>query len=86
MDNDAGGEKVTFEQGYEELKGIVARLDEPDVTVHEMFEKFRRGKGLETALRSYLETREGELSEIEEGKNLPEFEIVASAGPAGPTA
>lgn len=82
MDNGAGAEKVTFEQGYEELKRIVARLDESDVTVHEMFESFRRGKGLETALRGYLETREGELKEIEEGKNLPAFEIVARANGA----
>jgi hypothetical protein len=56
----------------------VARLGAEDVSVHEMFEGFRRGKGLEKALRSYLTDREGELAEIEQGKNLPEFEIVAS--------
>lgn len=73
--------RVTFEQGYEELKAIVARLDDPELPVHEMFDGFRRGKGLEKALRAYLQEREGELSELEEGKNLPEFEIVApSAG------
>jgi exodeoxyribonuclease VII small subunit len=70
-------EQVTFEQGYEELKVIVSRLDDPDLPVHEMFEGFRRGRGLEKALRAYLQEREGELSELEEGKNLPEFEIVA---------
>ncbi|HEX3692531.1 MAG TPA: exodeoxyribonuclease VII small subunit [Solirubrobacteraceae bacterium] len=74
-------ERVTFEQGYEELKTIVAELDRPDVSVHEMFEGFRRGKGLETALRGYLERREGELTEIAGGKNVPEFEIVAPSGP-----
>lgn len=74
-------ERITFEQGYEELKSIVARLDDPELPVHEMFDGFRRGKGLEKALRAYLQEREGELSELEEGKNLPEFEIVApSAG------
>lgn len=74
-------ERVTFEQGYEELKAIVARLDDPELPVHEMFDGFRRGKGLEKALRAYLQEREGELSELEEGKNLPEFDIVApSAG------
>lgn len=70
-------ERITFEQGYEELKAIVARLDDPELPVHEMFDGFRRGKGLEKALRAYLQEREGELSELEEGKNLPEFEIVA---------
>jgi exodeoxyribonuclease VII small subunit len=79
-------EQVTFEQGYEELKTIVSDLDQPDVSVHEMFEGFRRGKGLETALREYLSAREGELTEIEEGKNLPRFEIVApSTGGQAPS-
>ena len=49
-----------------------------------MFEGFRRGKGLEKALRAYLQEREGELVELEEGNNLPEFEIASpSNGPAG---
>ncbi|HTA97558.1 MAG TPA: exodeoxyribonuclease VII small subunit [Solirubrobacteraceae bacterium] len=77
-------EQITFEQGYEELKGIVSRLDDPDLPVHEMFEGFRRGKGLEKALRAYLQEREGELAELEEGNNLPEFEIASpSSAPAG---
>jgi len=77
-------EQITFEQGYEELKGIVSRLDDPELPVHEMFEGFRRGKGLEKALRAYLQEREGELAELEEGNNLPEFEIASpSNGPAG---
>lgn len=70
-------EQITFEQGYEELKGIVSRLDDPELPVHEMFEGFRRGKGLEKALRAYLQEREGELVELEEGNNLPEFEIAS---------
>jgi exodeoxyribonuclease VII small subunit len=76
-------EQVTFEQGYEELKKIVSELDRPDVSVHDMFEGFRRGKGLETALRGYLSSREGELTEIAEGKNLPHFEIVAPSTDGG---
>ncbi len=79
---EAGPERVTFEQGYEELKTIVGDLDRPDISVHEMFEGFRRGKGLEKALRGYLEQREGELTEIAEGNNVPEFEIVAPSAPA----
>lgn len=70
-------EPITFEQGYEELKSIVARLDDPELPIHEMFEGFRRGKGLEKTLRAYLQEREGELAELEEGNNLAEFEIVA---------
>jgi exodeoxyribonuclease VII small subunit len=76
-------EDITFEKGYEELKSIVARLNDEDVSVHEMFEGFRRGKGLEQALRGYLTEREGELTEIEQGNNLPEFNIVAPSGARG---
>jgi exodeoxyribonuclease VII small subunit len=72
-----GREQITFEQGYEELKSIVTRLDDPELPIHEMFEGFRRGKGLEKTLRAYLHEREGELAELEEGSNLAEFEIVA---------
>lgn len=73
-------EQITFEQGYEELKRIVARLDDPEIPIHEMFEGFRRGKGLEKTLRAYLQEREGELADLEEGNNLAEFEIVAASG------
>jgi exodeoxyribonuclease VII small subunit len=82
--NAAVREDITFEKGYDELKSIVARLNDEDVSVHEMFEGFRRGKGLEQALRAYLTEREGELTEIEQGNNLPEFNVVAPSGPASP--
>ena len=78
----AAREQITFEQGYEELKAIVSRLDDPELPVHEMFEGFRRGKGLEKALRTYLQEREGELAELEEGNNLPEFEIASPSSGA----
>jgi exodeoxyribonuclease VII small subunit len=80
---DNSPEPITFEQGYEELKQIVAKLDDPDLPIHEMFEGFRRGKGLEQALRAYLQEREGELAELEAGNDLVEFEIVAPSGEPG---
>ena len=73
--------EVTFEDGYDDLKDIVARLDAEDVSVHEMCELFARGKGLEKALRTYLEAQKGKLDEIEAGENLPEFAIVAPSEP-----
>ena len=81
MPDAAGVTQVTFEEGYEELKGIVVRLDADDVSVHEMCELFARGKGLEKALRGYLTTQQGKLDEIEAGENLPEFVVVAPSAP-----
>jgi exodeoxyribonuclease VII small subunit len=82
--NSNSREPITFEQGYEELKRIVARLDDPELPIHEMFEGFRRGKGLEKTLRAYLQEREGELAELEAGDNLAEFEIVAPSSGVAP--
>lgn len=73
----AARKDITFEDGYEDLKSIVARLGQNDVPVHEVFEGLRRGKGLEKSLRAYLTELEGELTEIEAGNGLPEFNIVA---------
>ena len=70
--------QVTFEAGYNRLNAIVAQLDE-NVTVDEMVGLLREGKGLEKALRDYLEAKEGELEQIEAGENLPEYMIVAVA-------
>lgn len=71
--------KVTFEEGYRRLQEIVRKLDRDDITVHETCELFREGKALEAALRAYLDQREGELREIEEGRGLPVIEIVPPA-------
>jgi exodeoxyribonuclease VII small subunit len=71
-------EEISFEDGYQELKELVDRLREDEVPIEELFDKFRRGKGLEKALRDYLSEKEGELEEIEQGKHLPEFNIVGS--------
>jgi exodeoxyribonuclease VII small subunit len=81
--------EITFEDGYDELKRIVERLDADDVTVHEMCSLFARGKGLEKALRSYLTDQQGKLDEIEAGEHLPDFAIIApseSSGDAGAAA
>lgn len=63
-------EEITCDAGYQEFKDVVERLKHEGVPVDEMFEKFRRGKGLEAALRTYLTEREGELTEIEQGKSV----------------
>ncbi len=72
---------VTFEDGHQQLKDIVARLDAEDVSVHESCELFAQGKGLEKSLRAYLDEQKGKLDNIEAGHNLPEFRIVPPAAP-----
>ncbi len=72
--------EIVFETGYERMKEIGGRLDSGDVTVAEMCDLYAEGKGLGRALMEYLDEREGELQEIDEGRNLPRFKVVATAG------
>jgi exodeoxyribonuclease VII small subunit len=74
--------EIVFEAGYERMKEIGGRLDSGDVTVAEMCDLYAEGKGLGRALTEYLDEREGELQEIDEGRNLPRFKVVATAGEA----
>jgi exodeoxyribonuclease VII small subunit len=70
---------ISFEDGYDRMKQISAKLESDDLTVSEMCQSYAEGKALGKALLAYLDEREGELKEIDEGKNLPAFEIVANA-------
>jgi|tagenome__1003787_1003787.scaffolds.fasta_scaffold20315497_2 exodeoxyribonuclease VII small subunit len=72
--------EIVFEAGYERMKEIGSRLDSGEVTVAEMCDLYAEGKGLGRALMEYLDEREGELQEIDEGRNLPRFKVVATAG------
>jgi exodeoxyribonuclease VII small subunit len=70
---------ISFEDGYERMKQISAKLESEDLTVSEMCQSYAEGKALGKALLAYLDERESELKEIDEGKNLPAFEIAASS-------
>lgn len=73
------GNELTFEQGMEELGGIVNRLEEGGIGVSQTVDLCRRGKGLEQALRTELATCEGELKRIEANEGLPEIRIARRA-------
>ena len=68
-------QKVSFEQGLERLEEIAEKLGEAELDVEQTIALLREGKGLEKALRTYLETAEKDLQEIEKGKGLTEFSI-----------
>ncbi|MEI7438771.1 MAG: exodeoxyribonuclease VII small subunit [Thermoleophilia bacterium] len=66
---------VSFEKGLERLEVIAEKLGEAELSVEETIALLREGKGLEQALRGYLETAEHDLQEIEAGRGLTEFVI-----------
>jgi exodeoxyribonuclease VII small subunit len=75
-------QQITFEEGYERLKAIAARIDEEEVPVSELCELFAEGKGLERALSEYLESQQGRLEEIERGEGVATFQVIAASAPA----
>jgi exodeoxyribonuclease VII small subunit len=77
--------KTTFEQGYEELKRIVGVLDGDEASVAERIELFAKGKGIGRSLLGWLDDQEGRIEEIEQGRNIPEFEITAISKRPEPT-
>jgi exonuclease VII small subunit len=81
-DKKDGPVQISFEDGYDRMKQISASLEGTDLTVSEMCQSYAEGKGLGKALLAYLDEREGELKEIDEGRNLPAFEIVAAKNDA----
>lgn len=67
--------QLTFEQGYERLQQIAARLGDDDVPVSEMCDLFAEGKGLEQALSGFLDTQRARVEAIERGEGVREFRI-----------
>ena len=68
-------QKVSFEDGLARLEAIAEQLGDAELGVEQTIALLREGKGLEKALRAYLESAEKELEEIEKGKGLTEFAI-----------
>lgn len=75
----ADPQEIAFEAGYEKMKQISSDLEGSELSVAEMCDRYAEGKGLGKALLGYLDEREGELKEIDEGKNLPQFTVTATA-------
>ncbi len=83
MSEAAEPQEISFEAGLERLEAIAARLDRADVTVQETIALLREGRGLERALRAYLQDAEAQLKEIEAGRDIPAYVVDALRRPAG---
>ena len=77
---------ITFESGYRRLQAISERVNSDEVPVHEMCDLFAEGKGLATALTSYLDEQKARVEAIERGDEIQAFKVVAPSGEAAPDA
>jgi exodeoxyribonuclease VII small subunit len=73
---------VTFESGYRRLQEISERVNSDEVPVHEMCDLFAEGKGLSTALTSYLDEQKARVEAIERGDEIQAFRVVSPSGDA----
>lgn len=73
---------ITFETGYRRLQEISERVNSDEVPVHEMCDLFAEGKGLATALTSYLDEQKARVDAIERGDEIHAFKVVAPSGEA----
>ena len=75
---------ITFEGGYRRLQVISERVNSDEVPVHEMCDLFAEGKGLASALTSYLDEQKARVDAIERGDEIQAFRVVAPSGEAAP--
>lgn len=70
---------ITFEQGLGRLSEIVRQVESESVPIGTAIELVREGRGIERALREYLDQCQGELSEIEAAEAPTTFRVVRDA-------
>lgn len=74
--------ELVFEDGYERLQAISARLNQDEVPVSEMCDLFAEGKGLELALTAFLDTQREQVEAIERGEGIRAFRITKTPAEA----
>jgi exodeoxyribonuclease VII small subunit len=77
--------KISFERGMARLEEISNELDAADASLDRTIELMREGKGLERALRGYLDRAAERLAAIERGEMQTMYEIVSIADPPAPS-
>ncbi len=68
---------LPFEEAYERLHEIQARVTSEEVPVAEMCDLFAEGKGLQQACMTYLDEQKSRVEAIERGEGIQAFRIVA---------
>ena len=79
MSEEAAGQPiaVSFEAGMARLEEISQELDSGDTSLDRTIELMKEGKGLEQALRAYLDRAAERLTAIEQGEMATLYEIVS---------
>jgi len=84
-DQSDGPIRISFERGMARLEEISNELDAGDASLDRTIELMREGKGLERALRGYLDRAAERLAAIERGETQTMYEIVSIADAPSPS-
>jgi exodeoxyribonuclease VII small subunit len=77
MGQEKPAEELTYEQAFEELQGVVARLETGDLPLEEALALFGRGQALAGRCNELLEEAELRLRELlpDEGEGFSEVDF-----------
>ncbi|HEY8082106.1 MAG TPA: hypothetical protein VIE64_00940 [Solirubrobacterales bacterium] len=70
---------ITFSKGYERLQEIANEVNQAEIPVDVLGDRFAEGKGLEKALNDYLAAERARIEQIERGEEVQPFEIVSES-------
>ncbi|MEX2107987.1 MAG: hypothetical protein WD827_03770 [Solirubrobacterales bacterium] len=71
---------ITFGKGYERLQEIADEVNQAEIPVDVLGDRFAEGKGLEKALSDYLAGEKARIEQIEKGEEIQAFRIVGESG------
>jgi len=71
---------ITFGKGYERLQEIADEVNQAEIPVDVLGDRFAEGKGLERALSDYLAGEKARIEQIEKGDEIQAFRVVAEGG------
>jgi exonuclease VII small subunit len=70
---------ITFGKGYERLQEIADEVNQAEIPVDVLGDRFAEGKGLEKALSDYLAGEKARIEQIEKGEEIQAFRIVGES-------
>jgi exonuclease VII small subunit len=70
---------ITFSKGYERLQEIANEVNQTEIPVDVLGDRFAEGKGLEKALNDYLAGERARIEQIERGEEVQPFEVVSES-------
>ena len=70
----AEDKKMTLEESFEKLQGIVDDMERADISLEDAFARYKEGVGLVKSCNEMIDAVEKEVKKISESGEITEFE------------